>query len=254
MVDSLYWSSGPPGMTPHDDFWDLVGRHVNIHCGDVVGTTASSLILEDGTVVPTDILLAGTGWDTSHHFLSPAQTCGVGLPHEPSQDTAEESHAWHTLMEEADGSIVGDYPILATPPSDRKTGLTAARLYQGIAPLTDPSIVFLGKAKLPNGFFGAEAGAIWATAYWSGVIRLPPPEEARRKVAHLNAFCRRRYPSGGEDGLNFCKDLIWYVDGLLTEAGLTSHRKGWWADGDEPFLVGDLRDCRDEYLAKYGTG
>lgn len=240
-------------MMPHDNFWDLVSRYVNIYRSDLVGTTASSIILEDGTEVPTDILFAGTGWDTSYRFMSPAQACEVGLPHEPSQDTAEELQAWRTLMEEADKSIVGDYPILATPPSDRKTSLTAARLYQGIAPLTDPSIVFLGKTKLPNGFFGAEAGAIWATAYWSGVIRLPPLEEARSKVAYMNAFCRRRYPSGGEDGLNFYKDLIWYVDGLLMEAGLTSHRKGWWADWDEPFIISDLRDCKDEYLAKYGA-
>ena len=238
---------------PHDNFWDLVSRHVNVYRSDPVGTTASSIILEDGTEVPTDVLFAGTGWDTSSRFMSPAQACAVGLPHEASQDSAETTQTWQRLMEEADESVIGDYPILATPPSDRKASLTPAKLYQGIAPLTDPSIVFLGRTKLPNGFFAAEAGAIWATAYWSGRIHLPPLGEAQSKVAYMNAFCRRRYPCGGGDGLNFYKDLIWYVDGLLTEAGLTSHRKGWWVDWDEPFVISDLRDCKEEYLAKYGA-
>ena len=240
-------------MMPHDNFWDLVSRHVNIHRGDLVGTTASSILLEDGTEVLTDVLFAGTGWDASCHFITPTQACEIGLPHKPTQDTAETAQTWQDLMEEAERSIIADYTVLATPPSDRKPNLTTARLYQGIAPLTDASIVFLGRTKLPNGFFGAEAGAIWATAYLSGLIRLPPLREAQRKVAYMNAFCRRRYPSGGEDGLNFWKDLLWYVDGLLTEAGLTSHRKRWWADWDEPFVISDLKDCKDEYVTKYGA-
>ena len=236
---------------PHDDFWDLVSRCVNVYRSDITGTTASSIILEDGTKVPTDVLFAGTGWDTSFRFISPAQACELGLPHEPSQDTTRTLQTWQTIMEEADKSIISDYPILTTPPSNRKPSLTAARLYQGIAPLSDASIVFLGRTKLPNGFFGAEAGAIWATAYWSGLIPLPPLREAQKKVAYLNAFSRRRYMSDG-DGLNFYKDLIWYVDSLLTEAGLTSHRKGWWTDWDQPFVISDLKDCKDEYLTKYG--
>ena len=76
-------------MMPHDNFWDLVSRYVNIYRSDAVGTTASSVISEDGTEVPTDVLLAGVSWDTSSHFMSTAQACGVGVPHEPTLDTAE---------------------------------------------------------------------------------------------------------------------------------------------------------------------
>jgi dimethylaniline monooxygenase (N-oxide forming) len=238
-LERLFWSSKPPGTMPHDDFWDLVSKHVDVYRGHPVSTKVTSLILDNGKEVPTDILLAGTGWDSTIPFLSLQQKCQLGLPHDPEKDTPEETQDWQTLT------------ILARPRTN--TDLTPARLYQGVAPLGDSSIVFLGKVRLPNGFFGAEAQAIWTTAYWDGHVNIPPEEEVRRKVAYMNAFSRRRYPLSRGDGLNFHRDLIWYIDTLLSDVGLTSHRKGWWVDLDEPFLLNDLRDCRDEYLAKYNS-
>lgn len=242
-------------MMQHEDFWDLVSPKVNIYHCDPVGTTTSSIVLEDGVEVPTDVIFAGTGWHANYPFLSSQQTCELGLPHDPAKDTIEQAQDWKTLMNKADQRITNDFPILLNPPPSGKAvadaDLTPARLYQGIAPLTDPSVVFLGRARMSNGFFRAEAQAVWATAYWDGLLKLPPPKQAQTKVAYMNAFSRRRYPYGGGDGLNFHKDLIWYVDGLLSEAGLTSHRKGWWEDWSEPFTISDLKDCRDEYLARY---
>lgn len=55
----------------------------------------------------------------------------------------------------------------------------------------------------------------------------------------------------GVDGLNFHTDLVWYTDTLLSEAGLTSHREGWWEDADEPCLASDFQDCKNKYMAKY---
>ena len=252
---SFFWSSGPLGMIQHDDFWDLVSQQVNVYRSDPVGTTGTSILLEDGRKVPTDVLFCGTGWDSTYPFLSSRLICELGLPHKPSKGTIEEEHHWQDLMDAADARILYDYPMLAKPPPGCKplvgADLTPARLYQGIAPLTDPSIIFLGRARLSNNFLGAEAQAIWATAYWDGNISLPPIGQAQSKVAYMNAFSRRRYPSRGVDGLNFHADLIWYIDALLCEAGLISHRKGWWEDWDEPFLICDLKDCKDEYLTRY---
>jgi len=250
-LERLFWTSKPPGTMPHDDFWDLVSKHVDVYRGYPVSTTASSLVLDNGKEVPTDILLAGTGWDSTIHFLSPEQKRHLGIPHHSEEDIQKDRMAWQTLTDEANKQITNEYPILARPILGND--ITPARLYQGVAPLADSSLVFLGKVRLPNGFFGAEAQAIWTTAYWDGHVNIPPPEEARRKVAYMNTFSRRRYPLSRGDGLNFHKDLIWYIDALLSDVGLSSHRKGWWVDSDEPFLLNDLRDCRDEYLAKYNA-
>ena len=262
MWASFFWNNGPIGMIQHDDFWDLVSQKVNIYRADLSDTTADSIILEDGRQVPTDILLCGTGWNANYPFLSTEQVIQLGLPHDPSQDSDSERQTWTNLMDAADRQIQTQYPILASPPPNSKppasdpTPLTPARLYQGIAPLTDPTILFLGRARLSNNFRGAEAQAIWATAYWDNHAALPPSiTQAQQQIAYMNAFSRRRYPSRGGDGINFHTDLVWYTDALLREAGLSSHRegKGWWDDWEEPILASDLRDCRDEYVAKYGS-
>ena len=244
-------------MIQHNDFWDLVSQKVNIYRADLSGTNQASVILHDGTEVPTDALLCGTGWDTGYPFFTPKQLLELGLPHDPHQDSDEDSKAWKDLMDAADDQILEQYPILGRPPPGCKpitnTGLTPARLYQGMASLTDDSIVFLGRARMSNNFLGAEAQAIWATAYWDQHVPIPKYSEAKSEVAYMNAFSRRRYPSRGADGLNFHTDLIWYTDKIVHEAGLTSHRKGWWVDSEEPYLANVFSDCKDEYIAKYGS-
>ena len=256
LVARFFWNIGPLGLIQHNDFWELASQKVNVYRSDISDTNTKSIILDDGREVPTDVLLCGTGWDARYPFLSSKQEYDLGLPHEPCEDPEGESQKWKDLMELADHQIVAQYPILACPPPGCKpvadADLTPARLYQGVASLTDDSIVFLGRAKMSNNFRRAEAQAIWATAYWDGYIKLPPSQEAQREVAYMNAFSRRRYPSRGVDGLNFHTDLVWYTDRLLCEAGLRSHRKGWWDDWDEPCLASDFKDCKDEYLTKYG--
>ena len=256
LVDnSFFWMNGPIGAIQHDDFWDLISQKVNIYRGDLSSTTTKSIILDDGRVVPTDVLLCGTGWRADYPFLSSEQIIELGLPHDPSKDSEEERQTWTNLINAADQQILQQYPILARPPPNCKpigdANLTPARLYNGIASLTDTSILFLGRARMSNNFRGAEAQAIWATAYWDGHATMPPLPQARRQVAYMNAFSRRRYPSRGVDGIKFHADLIWYTDTLACEAGLTSHRKGWWEDPEEPCLASDFKDCRDEYIAKY---
>ncbi|KAL9095232.1 MAG: hypothetical protein Q9165_002488 [Trypethelium subeluteriae] len=254
---SFFWTNGPIGMVQHDDFWDLISQKVLIYRADPIGTTASSILLEDGKEVPTDVLFCGTGWSSEYSFLSPSQIRELGLPHDRSSGSDKDWQHWQPYLDAADKQIISKYPILADPPpgSTRLAGddIVPARLYRGIASLGDASIVFLGRAHVSNSFRGADTQAIWATAYWDGHIKLPPREQLRWEVAYMNAFSKRRYPTRGVDGVNFHGDLVWYTDSLITEAGLSSHRKGWWSNGDEPCLADDMRDCKDEYLTKYGT-
>ena len=244
-------------MIQHVDFWDLISQQAHVHRADPSGTTANAIILDDGTQVPTDVLLCGTGWSPHYTFFSPEQMAELGLPHLSPNDQSWEEQNWSDLMKAADDEITKQYPILAQPPPNchpkYDAHLTPARLYQGIAPLTDSSIVFLGRCRQSNNFLSAEAQAMWATAYWDGHVTVPPYQQGLREVAYMNALSRRRYPTRGVDGINFYTDLIWYTDKLACEAGLTSHRKDWWDDPDAPMLVDDLKDCKDEYIAKYGN-
>lgn len=212
--------------------------------------------MHDGSSVPTDVVLCGTGWNTSYPFFNAKQAAQLGLPHQPDSSDKEEQ-TWQTLSQQADADILQTFPILGHPPPDAKpvggvTNLTPVRLYQGMAPLSDSSILFLGRERISNNFRAADAQAIWATAYWDGHVTLPPLDEARRQVAHMNALSRRRYPTRGVDGVNFHADLVHYTDKIVQEAGIFSHRKGWWEDPEEPCLSSDFKDCAEEYKKRYG--
>ena len=63
---------------------------VNCYRGELSGTTADSIILDDGRQVSTDILLCGTGWKANYPFLSFEQIFELGLPHGPCKDSEEE--------------------------------------------------------------------------------------------------------------------------------------------------------------------
>ena len=247
-----FWCTGPLGLVQHDDFWDVIAKNVRVYRNEISSMGSHSIILDDGLELSIDALLCGTGWKTHYPFFSAEQTCRLGLPHPPSEDSIEEKEHWAALLELADLRVVSEFPMLKDPPpyKQSETLTTTARLYNCIAPLEDHSVVFLGRAHLSNSFRTAEAQAIWATAYFDDNIIIPPVEKAKEEIAYMNAFSRRRYPSHGGSGDYLFFELLWYTDKLLKDVGLASHRKGWRADLVDPCLASDMEGTRDEYKQK----
>jgi hypothetical protein len=163
---------------------------------------------------------------------------------------------WAGLMKTADQKVLSDFPKLKTPPEHEsdKSKVTPSRLYNGIAPLNDDSIVFVGHVILSNAFRLAEAQAIWVAAYFDHNIERPSKDVALQEVAYNNAFSRRRYPTHGATGNYFHLDLVGYTDKLMQDVGLVSHKqKGWWANFVDPCLASDYKDMKREYLEKHGA-
>ena len=242
-------------MIQHEDFWDTIAKNVSIHRSDIRTMQASSILLEDGSEVLSDVLFCGTGWSQHYPFFSKDQIVGLGLPSDPIEDIKEESLKWEKLLDAADERVLEQFPVLASPPPHfkRPAKSTGTRLYNGITPLSDDSIAFLGHILLSNSFRNAEAQAIWTTAYFDKNFRLPKTEQAEREIAYMNAFSKRRYPSHGATGAYFHFDLVGYTDKLMRDIGLNSHRKGsWWSDLTSPCLASDFKDIKDEYLSKLG--
>ena len=205
------------------------------------------------------MLFCGTGWESAYTYFSKDETKRLGLPHSVTEDDREEAKLWGELLQTADRKVLRDHPQLANPPPHKQpsttTTTTTTRLYNCMAPLHDRSVVFLGRALLSNSFRTAEAQSIWATAYFDGSFKLPPLDEARKEVAYMNAFSRRRYPSHGVNGDCIFFELVSYTDKLLRDLDLHSHRKGWfwWSDWWEPCLASDYKDMPDEYRRKFGV-
>ena len=258
-MNRSFWCTGPLGLAQHDDFYDVLAQNVHVHRADIVSMDSDSILLDSGLCVRSDTLFCGTGWKTNYPFLPPSLTIQLGLPHPTDDDTVQDRELWTALLDEADKRVIAEFPYLRNPPqhvqpSESTKATTTARLYNAIAPLTDPSIVFLGRAHLSNSFRMAEAQAIWATAYFDGKATIPPIDQAQKEVAYMNAFSRRRYPSKGWRGEYIFFELVWYTDKLLAEVGLNSHReKGWWGNLVEPCLAADFKRVVKEYKDLYGS-
>lgn len=243
-------------MIQREDFWETIAKNFTIHRSNIRTMQASSIVLEDGSEILSDVLFCGTGWSQHYPFLSQEQVVDFGLPHDPGEDNVEESQKWTSLLDAADKQVLTQFPVLANPPPyfQRPTKSTGTRLYNGMTPLSDNSIAFVGHVLVSNAFRNAEAQAIWTTAYFDKNIKLPETEQAEKEIAYMNAFSKRRYPSHGVTGAYFHFDLVGYTDKLMRDIGLTSHRKGWWwSDLTSPCLASDFKDIKDEYLAKFGS-
>lgn len=253
----LFWQNGTSGLLNRVDFWETVAPNVHIYLDDILEVDKKLIRLKKGHEIATDVLLCGTGCDAaSFDFFEPDHLVQLGLPHLQKDEPSEESNRWARLEQQADQEILKQFPILANPPKHlhKSSPTTSYRLYNGIGPLNDDSIVFIGYSLVTNYFQWAECQAIWATAFLDQRLNLPSLEEKQCEIAKVIAYNKRRYLSNGERGNFLMFESNFYLDKLLLEAGLSSHLKGWFKNYFVPRTAQDLVGLKDEYLAKYGGG
>ena len=186
-------------------------------------------------------------------FFDNEQLGRLGLPHDITEEPAEVAKKWAELHKEADRMVLKRFPMLASPPPflEKPVTTTPYRLYNGIGPLEDRSVAFVGHIYLLNMFRAAEVQAIWAAAFLDGNVSLPSLEKMQEEVAFRNAFLSRRFPTYGRGGNYYHFDLIGYSDKVLGELGLYRKSKGWWKDLTESFMPADLEPVKKDYLEKY---
>lgn len=234
-----------------------MAQNVHIYLDDILEVDKKLIRLKKGHEIASDVLLCGTGWDAaSFDFFEPDHLVQLGLPHLHKDEPPKESELWAHLEQQADLEILRQFPMLANPPehNHRPSPTTPYRLYNGIGPLNDDSIVFIGYSLVTNYFQGVECQAIWATAFLDRKIALPSLEDKQAEVARMIAYNKRGYLSSGERGNFLAFESNFYLDKLLREVGLSSHLKGWFKNYFVPRTAQDLAGLKDEYLAKYGGG
>lgn len=240
-------------MIQRPDFWDTVARNVHVHRADMEKLEDHAITFKNGSPISIDAIVCATGFRNDYPFFTETQHIEFGLPHEPFDDKSEST--WTNLESEADKKVLYQFPKLANPPAvptpHPGTHKTPNRLYNCIAPLEDDSIAFVGNVYVPNGFRVAETQALWTTAYFDGMVKLPSAEDMQKDVAWVNALQKRRYPAHGSKGNYFHYDMMGYIDRLLAQMGLEKHKKGWWGDMVYPFVAADLKPAGMEYLDKY---
>jgi dimethylaniline monooxygenase (N-oxide forming) len=251
----VFWSNGVGGVLHHPDTFDLIAANVQVYRAKVKSLHRTEVYLDDDadTHFPCDALLCGTGYERDFSHFTIKQRKDLGLPYPKSLEDPVTNKKWEDLVHTADKQILSRFMILRDPPPHTHLGesRTPYRLYNGIASLTDPSIVFLNHVTFANKTAGAEIQAMWATAYFDGNVVIPPISERERNVATWIAWNKRRYLSNGELGVNLTLDVVPYIDVLMKEMGLTRHKgKGWLRDFFAPVLPADLGRAWKEYLEK----
>ena len=252
----FFWQNGAGGLLNHSDFWETIAPNVHVYLSDIGEVKEKCIRLTTGEDVEADILVCGTGWHpAAFDFFEPEERRRLGLPHPLTDDVPEEADLWKHLHQQADAEITKDFPMMTKPPDHfhKRASLTPYRLYNGILPLRDDSIAFVGYTIYANYFRGTECQAIYVTAIFDKNIKLPPLETRQAQVAKAIAFCQRRYLSAGNLGNFIPFESNWYTDKLLQDVGLNSHLKGWWwSKWFVPGVARDLAGSKDEYIAKYG--
>ncbi|KAJ5594837.1 uncharacterized protein N7459_001045 [Penicillium hispanicum] len=266
--ESLFWSARVGVLNYPSDIHDFLrSGQVTITRKDIDRLSAAGGIhFADGTTIEADALIAITGWN-----LAPAiKYKSTGLPAGlnvalgiPSSDlTADDEALWNGLDEQAEKTILHQFPYLRHPPSAKipyKQTVSPFRLYRGVAPpgLTthsDHSLAFMKMVHSTSNMVLAETQALWVYAYLNGKINIDT-KEVYQETALMSRFGKLRYPCGFSSWYpEFVYDVIPYADMLLTDVGVRKRRKAtWWKEVFEEYTIHDYRGLNREWkMAQHG--
>ncbi|XPS91233.1 hypothetical protein M3J09_000654 [Ascochyta lentis] len=247
---------------PTDFFEYIRNGQVRVHIADVTHLSEKTIHLSTGDSIKADALFCATGWKSRPpiNFLPSGRLAELGVPYYSAKPDA--------LMTEADSVILNRFPRLQDQPNvpksvrsetDDETPNQPFQLYRFMAPpstLATRNIAFAGMISTISTSLCAQAQALWISAYFDDKLhRMPTVEQARWITTLHSRFGRWRYPCGyGARLPDFVFDAVPYLDMLLKDVGLRSHRKsGRIAEWTEPYGPEDYKGLTGEWARKHGV-
>ncbi|KAL6249321.1 hypothetical protein RBB50_003174 [Rhinocladiella similis] len=237
-------------------FFDLVreGR-IRVNIDEIAGVGPESIDLASGQKLKADVAVLATGWrkEPSVEFIKGSEA-EVGQRHSPADLEA--------LTKQADHEILARFPSLRTQPerTDQLQEKLAERMNQPLrmyrfmvppATVAKRNLAFVGMSSSITTSIVATVQALWISAFFDGKLdRLPDSEDEIKWQTVLHSqFGRWRYPIGyGPSFPDFVFDAVPYVDMLLRDVNLESHRKrGKMADMFDPYGPEDYVGLIDEW-------
>lgn len=260
-TDPFFTGSSLSILNYNTNFFELVrDGKIKVHIADIDSLSGSNVCLSTGETLTTDVLVCVTGW--RHHppikFLPDGIDDELGLPHFSKQPDK--------VARKADDEILTRFPRLKDQPvpNPRAKPLHALpsnspaaiqpnqpyRLYRFMIPpalINDRSIAFAGALMTISTPLIAQTQALWLSSYFDGKIH--PEEDITYETILHSQFGKWRYPAGyGARFPDFAFDALPYLDMLLSELGLSTHRKrGRMAEWFTPYGPEDYKDLIDEW-------
>ena len=270
----IFWIASGLSINNYDtDFFALIrDGKIKVHVGDISHLSRRTVHLSDGTCLPADTLVCSTGWVQRPpiKFLPEGTDAELGLPHYSAKEPE--------LAKRADAVILNQFPRLQDQPSrnpkykplpsspeleNRQLPNQPYRLYRFTVPPSPAlfrarNIAFAGAYLSVSTVTVAQVHALWITAYFGNDIPSLASESSYtdnqiewNTVLH-SQFGRWRNPAAaggyGERFPDMAFDSLPFVDLLLTDLGLPTHRKGGWREWFSPYVQADYRGLVTEWM------
>lgn len=247
--NSAFWTASGVGIHNYpSSLFDLVSEgKIVVHIADIAELEGDKVNLTSGVSIETDVLLCATGWkkDSTIKYAD----FDLGL-------TGSEASRL-SRRHESDQEILRRFPSLKSQPVlrfERKCD-EPFRLYRFIVPPTMMSkrnIAFAGLTSTVSTAMFATVQALWISAFFDGSLqRIAKTEtDIEEEVMLHTQFGKWRYPVGyGASLPDFAFDSLPYLDLLLNDLGLKSHRKPTQvAEIFEPYKPKDYRGLTREFV------
>jgi dimethylaniline monooxygenase (N-oxide forming) len=245
------------------DYWKVFhAGDCTVHRGNVESLgDDNTVVLRSGERFQTDSVILCTGFTKSSTAFAKEvlPLCGLSA-NEPG---SEQEKRWAQL--EAQGSEAVDelFPVLSNPPAGlhaqdlgpQKPSEGPTRHYRRIispylAAQGDRSLFFLCMLHTVSTPLVVEMQSLWGVAFMLGKLDVPSLDEMEKEAALWNAWTKKRYPGIGRSHSYALFDFQSYLDQLLGDLGVRTHRKGnIFADMFCPSRPRDYLGVGDEYRA-----
>lgn len=275
-----FWIASGLSIYNYDtDFFELVrSGQVKVYLEDITHLSDHTVHLSSGNSLAADALICSTGWIQTPpiQFLPAGIETALGLPHYSPKESSDQ-------VRRADNEVLSRYPKLknqpqrnpdykalptSSDPSQSKSPNQPYRLYRFIVPsspqfISTHSIAFLGCYLSVSTSTVAQAQALWITAYLNGRIphlsaKSPDYQAIEWETTLHSQFGKWRHPAAaggyGERLPDMAFDSLPYVDLLLRDLGLTTHRKGGsgWREWFVPYEQADYKGLVGEWMGTKG--
>ncbi|KAI3393102.1 hypothetical protein diail_4731 [Diaporthe ilicicola] len=262
--NGIFWAASGLGAASVPDYWKVFhAGDCTVHRGVVDSLAAdNTVVLRGGERFQTDMVIMCTGFDKSARAFGDhlGPLCGLAANPEGSADEAR----WAALEAEASDHVDELFPVLSRPPagldgrvlgSRRPSRDGPSRHYRRmvspyLAAQGDRSLFFLCMLHTASTPLVVEMQSLWGVAFMLGLIDVPSLAAMEREAALWNAWTRKRYPGIGRTHSYAIFDFQSYLDQLLGDLGVRTHRKGnILADIFVPSRPRDYRGVADEFRA-----
>lgn len=228
---------------------DLVaeGKLISVHRSSITTFQGDSVILKNGTKLPSNAVVFATGWKPNQSPMFPSGLLPeLGLQYPLTEETPDHAQHWEALEQSSKQKVKEAFPRLAQPPilvqeydaaHFRSQSNTPCRLFRNIAPPSlcvrgQRDVVVLGTLLNTAVPTYAEISSLWAVAYLenlpfstSTTRTLSNLEEMEENISLINAWGWVRYRDQSLDYLDGSVEIQDFMDLLVRDLGLEAMRK-----------------------------